>query len=67
MLSMLIIYMFILLLNFHRLKLFIVFNPLTPLDFSPLPFYERVNLDGKKKAEFVKQIHEKARFNIERK
>ena len=27
---------------------------------------EHVNLDGKKKAEFVKQIHEKARLNIER-
>ena len=42
------------------------FNPLTPLDLSPLPFSEHVNLDGKKKAEFVKQIHEKARLNIER-
>jgi len=35
------------------------FNPLSPLS-------ERVNLDGKKKAEFVKMIHEKARLNIER-
>ena len=42
------------------------FNPLTPLDLSPLPMSEHVNLDGKKKAEFVKQIHEKARLNIER-
>jgi hypothetical protein len=42
------------------------FNPLTPLDLSPLPMSEHVNLDGKKKAEFVKQLHEKARFNIER-
>uniref|UniRef100_A0A2N9IA55 RNA-directed DNA polymerase n=1 Tax=Fagus sylvatica TaxID=28930 RepID=A0A2N9IA55_FAGSY len=42
------------------------FNPLTPLDLSPLPLTEHVNLDGKKKADFVKQIHEKARFNIER-
>ena len=42
------------------------FNPLTPLDLSPLPVTEFVNLDGKKKAEFVKQIHEKARLNIER-
>ena len=41
------------------------FNPLTPLDLSPLPMSEHVNLDGKKKAEFVKQIHEKARLNIE--
>ena len=42
------------------------FNPLTPLDLSPLPMSQHVNLDGKKKAEFVKQIHEKARLNIER-
>jgi hypothetical protein len=42
------------------------FNPLTPLDLSPLPLTEHVNLDGKKKADFVKQIHVKARLNIER-
>ncbi|XP_057469634.1 uncharacterized protein LOC130758701 [Actinidia eriantha] len=42
------------------------FNPLTPLDLSPLPLTEHVNLDGKRKAELVKQIHEKAKLNIER-
>jgi hypothetical protein len=44
-------------------------NPLTPLDLMPLPLFERANLDGKKKkeAEFVTQVHEKARFNVERK
>ena len=31
-----------------------------------LPLSKRANLDGKKKAEFVKQIHEKARLNIEK-
>ena len=41
-------------------------NLLTPLDLSPLPLSERVNLDGQKKAEIVKQIHEKTRLNIER-
>jgi hypothetical protein len=35
------------------------------LDLTPLPLSERVNLDGKKKVEFVKMIHEKARLNIE--
>jgi hypothetical protein len=35
------------------------------LDLTHLPLSERVNLDGKKKAEFVKMIHEKARLNIE--
>ena len=42
------------------------FNPLSPLDLTSLPLSECVNLDGKKKAEFVKMIHEKARLNIER-
>ncbi|KAM7519337.1 hypothetical protein LguiB_018299 [Lonicera macranthoides] len=42
------------------------FNPLSPLDLTPLPLSEQVNLDGKKKAELVKQIHEKARLSIER-
>jgi len=42
------------------------FNPLTPLDLSPLPEHEHTNLDGQKRADFVKQIHEKARMNIER-
>ena len=34
------------------------------MDLTPLPVYERVSLDGKKKAEIVKQMHEKAKFNI---
>jgi hypothetical protein len=42
------------------------FNPLSPLDLTSLSLSECVNLDGKKKAEFVKMIHEKARLNIER-
>ena len=42
------------------------FNPLALLDLLPLPLFERVNLDGKKKADFVKNIHEDARHNIER-
>ena len=35
------------------------FNPLTPLDLLPLPIDERASMDGKKKAEFVKQLHER--------
>jgi hypothetical protein len=42
------------------------FNPITPLDLIPLPIGEQVNLDGKKKADLVKQIHEKTRQNIDR-
>jgi RNase H-like domain found in reverse transcriptase/Reverse transcriptase (RNA-dependent DNA polymerase)/Integrase zinc binding domain/Integrase core domain len=43
------------------------FNPLTPLDLMPLPFKEIVSTDGKKKADLVKSIHEKARAQIEKK
>ena len=50
--------------KFSPFKILYGFNPLTPLDLSPLPMPEHVNLDGKKKAEFVKQIHKKARLNI---
>ncbi|KAH9649300.1 hypothetical protein KPL70_025934 [Citrus sinensis] len=41
------------------------FYPLIPLDLTPLPVSEHVNLDGKKKAEIVKQIHGRTKFNIE--
>ena len=52
--------------QFSPLEIIYGFNQLTPLDLSPLPMTKHVNIDGKKKAEFVKQIHEKARLNIER-
>ncbi|XP_071933671.1 uncharacterized protein [Coffea arabica] len=42
------------------------FNPLTPLDLVPLPSSERVNIDGKKRANFVKKLHEKVYANIEK-
>jgi len=32
------------------------FNPLSPFNLTPLPLSERVNLDGKRKAEVVKMI-----------
>ena len=35
------------------------FNLLTPLEYLPLPIDERASTDGKKKAEFVKQLHER--------
>jgi hypothetical protein len=43
------------------------FNPLTPLDLIPLPVHEISSLDGKRKAELVKNIHEQARQHIEKK
>ncbi|GKV11626.1 hypothetical protein SLEP1_g22867 [Rubroshorea leprosula] len=42
------------------------FNPLTPLDLLPLPIDRQASLDGKKKAEVVKQLHERVQQNIER-
>ncbi|KZV50019.1 hypothetical protein F511_12893 [Dorcoceras hygrometricum] len=33
------------------------FNPLTPVDLLSLPMSERLNLDGKKKAEYVRTLH----------
>ena len=52
--------------KFSPFKIVYGFNPLTPLDLSPLPLMAHINLDGKKKANFVMQIHKKARLNIER-
>ena len=43
------------------------FNPLTSLDLILLPMRKQGNLDGKKKAEFVKQLHEKVKQQIEKK
>ena len=47
--------------KFSAFKIVYGFNPLIPTDLSPLPLSERVNLDGQKKAEFVKQIHERSK------
>ncbi|XP_040964752.1 uncharacterized protein, partial [Gossypium hirsutum] len=41
------------------------FNPLTPLDLMPLPSNQFVHVDGKRKADFVKQLHQRVRENIE--
>ena len=41
------------------------FNPFTPLDLTQLPISEHINLDSKKNAKIVKQIHEMVKFNIE--
>ncbi|XP_052173757.1 uncharacterized protein LOC127789046 [Diospyros lotus] len=43
------------------------FNPLTPLDLLPLPVNEKASLDGKKKAEMVRQMHERVKQKIEKK
>ena len=43
------------------------FNPLTPLDILPLPTNEFANLDGKRKADFVRGLHAEVRTNIGKK
>jgi len=43
------------------------FNPLTPLNLMPLPIDERSSLDGHRKAELVKSIHERIRLQIAQK
>uniref|UniRef100_A0A2N9I8I3 Integrase catalytic domain-containing protein n=1 Tax=Fagus sylvatica TaxID=28930 RepID=A0A2N9I8I3_FAGSY len=43
------------------------FNPLTPLDLMPLPVDGRSSLDGQKKAELVKSLHERVRLQIAQK
>ncbi|RDY08731.1 Retrovirus-related Pol polyprotein from transposon 17.6, partial [Mucuna pruriens] len=43
------------------------FNPLTPLDLIQLPMNKQVHKDGKKKAKFVRKLHEKVKQQIEKK
>jgi hypothetical protein len=53
--------------GFSPFKIVYSFNPLTPMDLIPLPFEERVSLDGEKKAKMVRQLHEGVRLQIEKK
>jgi hypothetical protein len=42
------------------------FNPLAPIDILPLPASERIHSDTKKRAEFILQMHETTKHNIEK-
>ena len=42
------------------------FKPTAPIDLLPLPMQEHVNFDASKRAEFVKNLHDRARVNIEK-
>ena len=53
--------------NFSPFEIVYGFNPLTPLDLLPLPVNEMPSLDGEKKAEMVKKLHESVRKHIEKK
>lgn len=43
------------------------FNPITPLDLAPLPLEARDCLDGRRKAEMIKKLHENVKLQIEKK
>ena len=45
--------------NFSPFEIVYGFNPLTPLDLTPLPLSEHANLDEKKKAEFMNRYMRK--------
>ena len=53
--------------NFSPFEIIYGFNPLTPLDLLSLPVNEMASLDGQKKAEMVKKLHESVRQHIEKK
>ena len=43
--------------GFSHFEIVYGFNSLTPMDLIPLPFEEKVSLDGEKKAKMVRQLH----------
>ena len=53
--------------KFSPFEIVYYFNSLTLLDLPSIPLSEHASLDGQKKAKFVKQIHVRARLNIESK
>ena len=50
--------------SYSSIEIVYGFNPLTPLDLMHLPIDKRSNMDGQKKAELVKSLHERVRFQI---
>jgi transposase InsO family protein len=53
--------------DFSPFEIVYGFNLLTPLDLLPLLVNERTSLDGQKKVEMVKKLHESVRQHIEKK
>ena len=53
--------------DFSPFEIVYDFNPPTPLDLLPLLVNEQTSLDGQKKAEMVKKLHESVRQHIEKK
>jgi hypothetical protein len=44
--------------DFSSFEIVYRFNLLIPADLIPLPFEERVSLEGEKKTKMVRQVHE---------
>ena len=42
-------------------------HPVIPMYLIPLPFEEKISLDGEKKAKMVRQLHERVRLRVEKK
>ena len=42
------------------------FNPRAPIDLLPLPTTERIHSDARKRADFIRKLHETTKVNIER-
>jgi len=55
-----------LLLKFSPFEIVYGFNPLTPMDLIPLSIDERVSLDGNRKTQVVKTLHESVRQHIKK-
>ena len=53
--------------NFSPFEIVYGFNPLTPLDLLTLLVNEMTSLDGQKKDEMVKKLHENVHQHIEKK
>ena len=53
--------------NFLPFEIVYGFNPLIPLDLLPLPINEMTSMDGQKKTEMVKKLHESVWKHIEKK
>jgi hypothetical protein len=43
------------------------FNPCVPIDLVPIPIDERTSMDGIRKAELMKELHEQVRLHIKEK
>ena len=50
---------------YYPFKVIYGFIPLSPLDLHLLPLDMCVDLDGKKKVDFIRALHEKMSMNIE--